>query len=222
MADNIAVSAGSGTTVATDDIGGVHYQRVKLALGADGTANDASVGAGAVGTGTQRITLASDDPAVVALQLLDNAISGSEMQVDIITSALPDGAMTEATGQAIIAAIEAPVTELPQTPLLTTSDLTSVHVTRSTSGETSAVSATASQTTRVHMVTILVAGAVTVELLDGSAGTSLRKWVFPDKGGFFSGFVERPLAKTTANTALYVKTSAAVAVDVTLDYEKSA
>lgn len=73
MADNIAISAGTGTTVATDDIGGTHYQRVKLSLGADGTANDASAGAGAVGTGTQRVTLASDDPAVTSLALASTA-----------------------------------------------------------------------------------------------------------------------------------------------------
>jgi hypothetical protein len=72
MTDNVAISAGTGTSVATDDIGGVHYQRVKLALGADGTANDASAGAGAVGTGTQRTTLASDDPAVVSLAVIDD------------------------------------------------------------------------------------------------------------------------------------------------------
>lgn len=34
MADNIPITAGSGTTVATDDVGGVHYQLVKLAYGA--------------------------------------------------------------------------------------------------------------------------------------------------------------------------------------------
>lgn len=38
MADNIAVTAGSGTTVATDEVGGAHYQYVKTAFGADGTA----------------------------------------------------------------------------------------------------------------------------------------------------------------------------------------
>ena len=42
MADNIAVTAGTGTTVATDDIAGVHYQRVKLTQGADGSATDVS------------------------------------------------------------------------------------------------------------------------------------------------------------------------------------
>lgn len=34
MADNIPITAGSGTTVATDDVGGVHYQVIKLAYGA--------------------------------------------------------------------------------------------------------------------------------------------------------------------------------------------
>lgn len=64
MADNIAITAGSGTTIATDDISGVQYQRVKVALGSDGTAVDAVAGPGAVGSGVQRVTLASDDPLV--------------------------------------------------------------------------------------------------------------------------------------------------------------
>lgn len=67
MADNVSITAGSGTSVAADDIAGVMHQRVKLSLGADGTAVDAVAGAGAVGTGVQRVTLASDDPAVTAL-----------------------------------------------------------------------------------------------------------------------------------------------------------
>ena len=68
-------------------------------------------GAGAVASGVQRTTLASDDPAVVKLgeiettanaiqasvEALDNAISGSEMQVDVVTTALPSGAATEST-----------------------------------------------------------------------------------------------------------------------------
>ena len=39
MADNVSWTAGSGTTIATDDVGGVHYQLVKLAWGALDTAN---------------------------------------------------------------------------------------------------------------------------------------------------------------------------------------
>jgi hypothetical protein len=41
MADNVLVTPGSGETVAADDIGGVKWQRVKLGVGADGTASDA-------------------------------------------------------------------------------------------------------------------------------------------------------------------------------------
>lgn len=42
MADNVAITAGSGTSIATDDVGGVHYQRVKIGVGADGAATDVS------------------------------------------------------------------------------------------------------------------------------------------------------------------------------------
>lgn len=43
MADNTVLNAGSGgDTIATDDIGGVKYQRVKVAFGADGSASDVS------------------------------------------------------------------------------------------------------------------------------------------------------------------------------------
>lgn len=65
MADNIAVTPGTGATIAADDITGVLHQRVKISLGADGSATDALDGAGAVAAGVQRVTLASDDPAVV-------------------------------------------------------------------------------------------------------------------------------------------------------------
>lgn len=34
MADNVAVTAGVGTSIATDDVSGVHYQINKLAIGA--------------------------------------------------------------------------------------------------------------------------------------------------------------------------------------------
>ena len=42
MADNVAITAGAGTSIASDDIGGVQYQRVKITHGQDGTATDAS------------------------------------------------------------------------------------------------------------------------------------------------------------------------------------
>jgi hypothetical protein len=43
MADTVDITAGTGTTIATDDVAGVHYQRVKLT---DGTADSSAVIAG--------------------------------------------------------------------------------------------------------------------------------------------------------------------------------
>jgi len=44
-------------------------------------------GAGAVAAGTPRVTLASDDPAVTALQLIDNAVSGAGFNVTQLNGA---------------------------------------------------------------------------------------------------------------------------------------
>jgi hypothetical protein len=40
VADNFAVTAGTGTTIAADDISSVYYQRIKVGIGADGAAVD--------------------------------------------------------------------------------------------------------------------------------------------------------------------------------------
>lgn len=46
MADNVAITPGTGATVAADDIGGVLFQRIKVTWGPDGTGNDADVATG--------------------------------------------------------------------------------------------------------------------------------------------------------------------------------
>lgn len=83
MADNVAITAGTGTTIAADDVGGILTQRVKVQWGPDGTVNDTDVatgkplpvqhrvsdgtawtyGSGAIGAGTPRVTLATDSPS---------------------------------------------------------------------------------------------------------------------------------------------------------------
>lgn len=62
MADNVEVDTGTGISVATDDIGGFHYQRVKITWGADGTATEVAaaspmptVQTGAIPAGTNNI-----------------------------------------------------------------------------------------------------------------------------------------------------------------------
>lgn len=42
MADDVPVTGGAGYNIATDDVGGRHFQRVKVAHGAEGSATDVS------------------------------------------------------------------------------------------------------------------------------------------------------------------------------------
>jgi hypothetical protein len=65
MADNVAITAGSGTSIATDDVGGVQYQRVKMVWGADGSVNDTSAAAPlpVVPNGTEYETVAASQTA---------------------------------------------------------------------------------------------------------------------------------------------------------------
>lgn len=146
MADNVEVTAGTGTSIATDDVGGAHYQKVKLALGADNAVDtlldsgqqamsacapvvlasdhtdvkvtlDGEAIAGTVtanaGSNLNTSLLALESGGnlaaavsalsaiagyldtevaaiVTAVQLLDNVVSGSEAQVDVV-AALPAG-----------------------------------------------------------------------------------------------------------------------------------
>lgn len=90
-AANLNVTEASAAAIAAsasvlDDWDESDRAKVNLIAGQAGVAG----GAGAVGATVQRVTLASDDPAVVSLGLLDNAIAGSEMQVDVV-GALPAG-----------------------------------------------------------------------------------------------------------------------------------
>lgn len=69
MADNVAITAGSGTIIAADDIAGVLHQRVKLSQGADGSATDVSSAAPLnvtlANTGANAIAVKVDGSAVV-------------------------------------------------------------------------------------------------------------------------------------------------------------
>jgi len=72
MADTYETNAASGGVVfASDDIAGVHYPLIKYGFGALDSFTLAASGAGAVSAGVQRVTLASDDPAVTDLAAIE-------------------------------------------------------------------------------------------------------------------------------------------------------
>jgi hypothetical protein len=64
LADNVAVTPGAGATFAADDVGGILHPRVKISIGADGTAADWPVGSGNQ-SAVPRVTLATDSPGVI-------------------------------------------------------------------------------------------------------------------------------------------------------------
>lgn len=90
MADNIIIpTQGTGDstpTVATDDVGGAHYQRVKPDFGGDGAAQAVTTDAGVSDAGTQRVVLASDQAVAADPQsthATDTAISaGGQATLD--------------------------------------------------------------------------------------------------------------------------------------------
>lgn len=110
MADNTELNPGTGGNIAaTDDIEGVHFQRVKLTLGADGV-NDGDVSstnpipvAGAVTVG--------NFPAQTALT--DAQLRAAPVPVSAAELPLPTGAATEASLAVIAEAVRA--TDSPYT-----------------------------------------------------------------------------------------------------------
>ncbi len=92
MADNVSIpTAGTAAAIAADDIASVLYQRVKLSLGADGSAVDAVAGSGVVGTGVQRVVLATDVALPAGTNLLGSASAklGTDAIMDGVTPLTP-------------------------------------------------------------------------------------------------------------------------------------
>lgn len=79
MVDNVAITPGTGATVAADDVGGVLHQRVKTTWGPDGTANDADV--------------ASGKPLPVQLRGSDGTDRSNSLPVTIASAGVASGAI---------------------------------------------------------------------------------------------------------------------------------
>lgn len=133
MADNTELNAGSGgDVIATDDIAGVKYQRVKVTYGVDGSATDVSdsnpmpvddaggsltvdnaalsVTGGGVEATALRVTIASDSTGVVSVD--DN---GGSLTVDGTVAATQSGSWTVdlgATDNAVLDSIDTNTTAL--------------------------------------------------------------------------------------------------------------
>lgn len=107
MSDNVGITPGSGVLIASDDVGGVQYQRVKLDAGADGASAPVSAAAPLPVTLPAAQVAALTPYATVAVsnlpgtQPVSGAVNVSNFPATQPVSAsalpLPAGASTEAT-----------------------------------------------------------------------------------------------------------------------------
>lgn len=99
MADNVEITAGTGTTIATDDVSGIHYQRVKLV---DGTLNGTAAIPGDATNGLDvDVTRVSGNVTVVqgtAANLKVDASGAAVPVTDNSGSLTIDGAVTANAG----------------------------------------------------------------------------------------------------------------------------
>jgi hypothetical protein len=113
MADNVAITAGSGTTIAADDIGGVLHQRVKISQGADGVAADVSSAA------PLQVTLANTGANATAVKVDGSSstqpVSGTvTVQQSTASSLKVDLSGTAANGTAVkvdASSVAVPITD---------------------------------------------------------------------------------------------------------------
>lgn len=101
MADNTVLNAGSGgDTIATDDIGGVKYQRVKPAFGADGSASDVSI------SNPLPVQLRNDGRTYITFWALAAAAgaTGTETAITLTKSAAPGAATSSGTSFVVTSA----------------------------------------------------------------------------------------------------------------------
>jgi hypothetical protein len=101
MADNVAITPGSGAIAAADDIGGVLYQRIKVSHGADGSATDTSDAA--------PLPVAAYGELVEAIEAMRTAINTLTRTIGLVTVDPATGRLRAEVVQATAASLLATV-----------------------------------------------------------------------------------------------------------------
>lgn len=180
MSDNVAITPGSGATIAADEV-------------TDGT----------LGTVKVQFTKVMDGTLDSTNKLIVTAAGAAKMDGSAVTQPV-----SMATGP------------IPAVQASGDATLTRATVSITTATDTTIVSATASQTTRLHRFSLSVSGACT--LTWKSASTTLWAKDFPSAADWSETFSELAYIETAANEALVLTTSAAVTVKGVVAYKKSA
>lgn len=240
MADNDSIELvdGVNTTVASDDIGGIKYPRVKIVWGPDGSATDASQSAGAqlpveLWVNGSRLSKAEDavhlsgDDGIMALGVRrDTAtatagtdgdyhpmIFDSSGRLHSAVGTMPAAARTTDTISAALSTDAIMQNLTARTPAYAVIDVAS-------SGDNTIVSAQgASNKIRVYAAFLVAAGTVNVRFESGASGTALTgQMTLAANTGFVLPFNPLGWFETAANTLLNLELSGATSVDGCLTY----
>lgn len=162
------------------------------------------IGAGNAGAETARVSISTDDVNLsaikTAVEVIDNAISGTEMQVDVVTQPARDNATDTITASLDSAAIMNDTTAL-------TPKFAAINAT--TNGDNTIVAAVVGKKVRVLSYSIVADAAVGIAFEDGAGGTELSgQMAFAANGGITVPFSPVGHFETTANTLLNLETDA--------------
>ena len=92
MADNVAITPGTGATVAADEVAGALHQRVKISVGADGTAADwEGLVSNYIARPSGNFTRPSDTTAYASGDLVANSVTAGSVDAVSIAVARASG-----------------------------------------------------------------------------------------------------------------------------------
>lgn len=201
MADNVDITAGAGTTIRTDDVGGVQYPASKLVVGADGvddgfvsTANPLPV------TGTLAVTGALTDAQLRAVAV---PVSGT----------VTTGGLTDAEIRATPLPVSGTVTANAATSHGKT--ITYVSIDQGAAGTTALAAASPGNKHKLLGLVVTMSLAGTVKLTDGGTDATGAMDVAAS-GGFVLPTSIVPYVVGTANTALNLVTTVGAAKGVAI------
>jgi hypothetical protein len=116
MADNVDITPGTGKTIATDEIAGVQYQRVKVTWGADGAASDASASAPLPVATHPAVTSIADDRKTVTTAGTRVALASSTACKQVVITAETDNTGYVVVGGSTVVAALATRRGVPLAP----------------------------------------------------------------------------------------------------------
>lgn len=177
MADNVAITAGTGTTIAADDIGGVLFQRVKIAQGADGSGTDVSSAA------PLQVSLANGTvPSHAVTNAGTFAVQAAVADgADVTQGAIADAAYTGSGSTTVVGALKGIYSGLPLVGALGTASpqvltvqggLSGLPLASPDAGNLSSGTGTSSVTSATNLFSVDTSGYNAISVQVTSAGSA--------------------------------------------------